>query len=785
MSGTEHAQFGSGPALRPTDRTALAVAVAVALVSLTALPLTSDLSYIGVSWLMVAGLIGLGALLRRLQLPEAAIVGAQLAAAALGSAALAATLGTSAATGPVPHYLGLWTAGIEHMQTQTSPMAPNDGVRLIFATVLALAAVVVDALVNALGRPAWSLAPLAAVFAVPAVGLGIDTGIASFGCLVAGYAAILVADGLNRTRRWPRGLIRDSAEGFGTATPVVWRATAYLMLPALALTVLLGVVLPTLTLPGIGIGPGSGSGGPLQLTDPTLDLRRNLTQSGDRVVIEYQTDAPGGVYLRLATLPRLSSAGWGSVPIQLRTGADLPPAPGVSRAITQTPQSTSVQVLDFGSQYLPLPYAPTHIEVRGDWRFDANSLVVINNDSRPNALRHLAYSVESAAVDPQGEAFAGARPGSPDDADLTAEIPPDLPTSLIALTRQVTADAQTPAARAAAIQAFLRSSRFTYSTEQLPGTGYGALERFLLVDRRGFCEQFAGSMAMMARVAGIPSRVSVGFLPGVRDDEGWKVSIRKMHAWPELYFEGYGWVRYEPTPSLVTGPAPRWTVDSGGGGSDEPSLAPTEQPSVEPSTATTDPDAQATAAPSQQPGAAADVARILVVVGAVVLVIALASAPALIRVRRRWRRLDRGKPAAEVVEDAWEEIRDTVLDTGGSWPAGSPRAVGAELASRLDPADGDRIAHVAVLVERARYARGFSDDQAAAQVPAATGELRRALVAPLSRRRRISVALLPRSVFRRPGGRAAGPSGPMPGHHRQRGSRRGNPPPRPERRQAK
>ena len=67
-------------------------------------------------------------------------------------------------------------------------------------------------------------------------------------------------------------------------------------------------------------------------------------------------------------------------------------------------------------------------------------------------------------------------------------------------------------------------------------------------------------MAMMARVVGIPSRVSVGFLPGDRDGDSWEVSIRDMHAWPELYFAGYGWVRFEPTPASVTGAAPSWTV---------------------------------------------------------------------------------------------------------------------------------------------------------------------------------------------------------------------------------
>jgi hypothetical protein len=68
----------------------------------------------------------------------------------------------------------------------------------------------------------------------------------------------------------------------------------------------------------------------LQLTDPTLDLRRNLNQPEDREVIEYQTTTPGGVYLRLASLPQLSTNGWSNVQIRLNSGENLPAIPGVS-----------------------------------------------------------------------------------------------------------------------------------------------------------------------------------------------------------------------------------------------------------------------------------------------------------------------------------------------------------------------------------------------------------------------------------------------------------------------
>ena len=152
----------------------------------------------------------------------------------------------------------------------------------------------------------------------------------SFLLIAVGYLAILVADGLNTAARWTRGLSRDSAEGFGEASPVVWRAAAYLAAPALVTAIVLGVALPTLSLPGFGFGTGGG-GGPLQLTDPTLDLQRNLSQPNDRTVIEYQSGTRGGVYLRMATLPEFSEAGWSNVQIDLSSGNQLGEIPGLGR----------------------------------------------------------------------------------------------------------------------------------------------------------------------------------------------------------------------------------------------------------------------------------------------------------------------------------------------------------------------------------------------------------------------------------------------------------------------
>lgn len=743
--------------MRATDRTGLAVTAAVALASLTAGPLSRDESYLGTAWFLMAALTVLTMGLRRLQLGVGTVLAAQLATVVLSTVVLASLLSGPDA-GPFGRVTLLWGRGIAHMQQTAAPMPANDGVDLIFVTVILALWVICDLLVVGLERPAWGLAPLATVFAVSAIGLSTDSGLGSFLCVAVGYLVILVADGLNTSARWTRGLSRDSADGFGTATPVVWRAAGYIGVPAVILTLLFGVALPTLSLPGFGFGNGSGGSGSLQLVDPTLDLRRNLNQPSDRTVIRYTTSQRGGHYLRMASLPELTDAGWGQVPMSLSEQQPLPAIPGLELEEPE-PRTTTIEVLDFGSDYLPLPYAPRSFTAPGEWAYDPNSLIVLSNGSRftrNDAIRNLTYEVESVDIAPNADRFSAVGAGTPSDGTVTDVIPADLPQSIRTLTDQVTATAQTDAGRAAAIQAFLRGRDFTYSTQTLPGTGFGALENFLLRDRRGYCEQFAAAMAAMARVVGIPSRVAVGFLPGQRTGDVWEVSIRDMHAWPELYFEDYGWVRFEPTPAIVTDAAPDWTVPQ----AVSPSTGPSASASADPSSSAA-PGGGPTEAPEQTPtdggaDAGATWPRTLGMVAGGLALLALLAAPATIRVRRRASRLDGEGAIEEQVEEVWAEIRDTVVDYGGAWPAGSPQQIGSEVATRLEPEESRSMSQVATLVERSRYARTVLDPNTNGSGAAdglttmATG-IRRGIAGPVSVRRKILATVLPKSLFRRRG----------------------------------
>jgi len=121
---------------------------------------------------------------------------------------------------------------------------------------------------------------------------------------------------------------------------------------------------------------------------------------------------------------------------------------------------------------------------------------------------------------------------------------------------RVAGNAQNPYAAAVALEAWLRSSGgFTYD-EQPPtkARGMPALVQFVSQTKRGYCQHFAGAMALMLRYLGIPARVAAGFTSGNYDSKRgtWTVYDRNAHTWVEVWFKGYGWLPFDPTPGRGT-----------------------------------------------------------------------------------------------------------------------------------------------------------------------------------------------------------------------------------------
>lgn len=127
---------------------------------------------------------------------------------------------------------------------------------------------------------------------------------------------------------------------------------------------------------------------------------------------------------------------------------------------------------------------------------------------------------------------------------------------------QLAAGAETPYAAVVAIETWLRTTGgFAYDEQPPePPSGVPPLADFVGGSKRGYCQQFAGSMALMLRFLGVPARVAAGFTSGTFKDGAWVVTDHNAHTWVEAWFPGYGWLTFDPTPARGTLTSPYSTA---------------------------------------------------------------------------------------------------------------------------------------------------------------------------------------------------------------------------------
>ncbi|HZQ09508.1 MAG TPA: transglutaminase-like domain-containing protein [Anaerolineae bacterium] len=127
-------------------------------------------------------------------------------------------------------------------------------------------------------------------------------------------------------------------------------------------------------------------------------------------------------------------------------------------------------------------------------------------------------------------------------------VPENLPPRVLALARDLTAPEPTPYDRARAIERYLRTIPYSLDVPLPPG-GRDVVDYFLFDLRRGYCDYYATAMAMLARAAGLPARVAVGYASGQFNPvtHTYTVTEADAHSWTQIYFPNYGWVNFEPT----------------------------------------------------------------------------------------------------------------------------------------------------------------------------------------------------------------------------------------------
>lgn len=643
-----------------------------------------------------------------------------------------------------------------------APPAPvAGGVLAIVLCGAGLAFVLADVVARTLGRPAVAGLVLLAVLAVPisvaatqmhltgAARAGVDPWL--FALVALGWLAQLVLAEGDRLARWGQDVDTDDSGRGSVPAPASRSLLGSLAVggTATALALVVPLAIPTAQVDFSGFGGGAGDGH-VTVTNPLVDVRRNLQQGADIPLVTVTTPDPNPSYLRLAVLTRFTSTQWSagdrSIP-QDQTAHGSVPIAGLSSDVRGLQFRYRISVATtFESRWLPTPAPITEIEAGGDWRYDVQTddfLAAtrgLNTAGISYSATRLQARLTASELD-KSEVGIGQLPAS------DTEVPDDLPKIVGQEAKQVTRDASTPFEEAVALQDWFRTTGdFTYSTSTDLGSGSTDLGTFLGTgegSRTGYCQQFAAAMAAMARTLGIPARVAVGFLtPSKGPGETYVYSSHDMHAWPELYFEGVGWIRFEPTPTTGTD-VPTYAHDPAG-----PTTSPTTAPSTD---ASTGPRVRSNAKP--KPDAAEDdeqgtadrgdgdhhVIGWIVGVLILALLLALAALPREVRRRRRRTRL-RGS-----AEDAWAEVRDTAIDLGIPWADGvSPRATRQPLGRYLGTHEG----HVALdrlvdALERERYAA--SHEPLDPQVPAELIDGLERGAAPAAVRR---AAWLPRSVLR-------------------------------------
>ncbi|KQY96235.1 hypothetical protein ASD19_09865 [Microbacterium sp. Root53] len=689
--------------------------------------------------LLIAVVLLTGWLLRRVGVPRVLAAIAELLAWVLGATyALRhdeAVLGVIPTVDLVRDLPRLFADVSVEIVEGVAPMEPSRALSWVLIAAGGLLAFFVGHIVRATRLPLLAAIVLITVFVIPQLAVPGDPD------LVA--AVILTAAIL-----WlARAELRARRPGM-EAGPVASMWAAVLGVGSLVAAV---IVAPSAPL-GTPIGGGVGRTATISAS---LDLGDDLRRPADVEVLRLSTDATGGApYLRVATLTAFNGRTWqpdGAGRNELSFG----PVESTAEAVEAT---TTIEITRLTSEYLPVPYPA--VEVRG--AVGAWSANPFNRTVRSDSTTSLgqSYVVRTQVPQPTREQAQAAVPATGGGAfwhaldDGMAQeslLLPDGAAELVEpIAREVTAGSGSAYDALVAMQAWFRGGEFRYSLEApveegFDGSGMDAIQGFLDV-RSGYCVHFASTFAVMARSLGIPARVVVGFLPGVATDQQmdgqtvYSVLGSQLHAWPEAYLDGIGWVPFEPTATLGT-----------------PTLLRSEAaPSAGPSAAPTDPSA-----PTPTPSVSRDVDRgdiegggtqatgfdvraLVRGLGVALGLLVLLAVPAVVRAVRWSVRLAAARRGDAVA--AWRELQNVAIDAGIAVDeSDSPRAF-ADLLSTKHGVPASALAPLVAGIERASFAR-----DGAPPAPGLARALSQTRVALLpAGRERLRASLIPRSLLVRP-----------------------------------
>jgi transglutaminase-like putative cysteine protease len=738
--------------------------------------------------LLIAGLILVG-------LTAASVTGARplraLAILALYLAALLIYLNLWFAHGPayghvIPSHdsvaqLGTMVRAAFTEFRYAPPVPDTRPVSLVASVGIGVVAIMVDLLAVRMRRPAAAGLPLLVLFSVPVASNLKNfsaTQIFTFAAGMAGFLTLLSTASRDRLRMWGqlvtfRYVQRADETGIGPDTRELAASGRRIGLAAVCLAVAIPIVLPSMQAHDV-FSSGNGGGGHFGTgfsggLEVMQQVQRDLQEKKPVQVLTYKTTAavPASQYFQEYVLNYSSSRDiWlpdlsGTVaPQRLTADNSLPyPVPGqltaAQASTVQTDVTLSKNQAQIGdSAFLPAPYAPVKLAAdTAGWSELPGTLMLYNLTGPTDGLQ---YTVTSSEPQPTKANLAAAN-GNPPNSIVNQYGPYNGPdeTKLSAIAHQRTVRATTQLQAALELQDWFLAGGFKYSlTPHLPASHW--LLAFLTTDRRGYCQQYAWAFAVLARLLGIPARVAVGYTGGTRGPgDTWTVTTADAHAWPELYFPGEGWLRFEPTPHGATGQGtatvPAYATGPAGGGQTAKNPGGTAAAGVGGNSQANAVRGLNTFQRLEQGGGAAggpaSGAGLWLAIIIPLLVLLLIAAPAAARTLTRRRRWLVASDDAATAHAAWRELTDELSDYGMSrGPGETPRALARRITAEanMDPPAAEALRRIVTAAERAAYAtRAGSGAGLAADIT----QVRRAIAAATPLRRRIRARLLPVSTL--------------------------------------
>ncbi|MGX7680417.1 transglutaminase family protein [Jatrophihabitans sp. DSM 45814] len=647
------------------------------------------------------------------------------------------------------------------MQAEHAPVHSTPALRLLTAGATVLLVALTDVLCILLRRPLLAAAPLLEVLAVASATSSQAANPVIFACAAIGFLLILLAGTRLQDRSWGPS-VDGSAGRLGGA-----RRMAVI---GIAVALVVPVVLPSVSVNLLARATHHGGSGTNAASGQRVVLNSAASLSGSLKIgtpvnlFSVQVapnDKP--FYLRQLVLDQFTDSGWvqssssGSSQVPVSDDAfPIEPAATLGELNSgQVSQITAdIKILRLGGNALPLLANPAELQTSGGGVWNPETATITSARLRTNST----YVEQAEQPNPSEDELRGApdfvRGASPTLDKRYLDLPA-LPASITNLARSLTQSQATAYDKARAVSDYFTNPKngFVYSLDTAPSDGRSALETFL-EKKRGFCQQYAAAAAVLMRVAGLPTRVVLGYTHQAPDTSGqFTVTTADAHAWVEVYFSGIGWVPFDPTPlsgadagrvsPLVYAPHGSTPTTSGA-----PAASSSDaKPKVDnPSGAA----AQGVQAGSQPSSTAAHWGTALAIVALLVVLGLLLAGPHLLRLRQRRRRLRRARSSGSL-EPLWQELAATATDRGSLWPdTVTVRQVPNWLAQHgVDDRGTAVLASVAAEVERERFSvhgagRTVSDDSIAGLDATLRRWSRRA-----ERRQRLLNWWLPRSVLGR------------------------------------